>query len=303
VPSSASSPADRPVSPARGAAFNAIARDYERHRPPYPDTLVDGIFATAGLGAGDHVLEVGCGTGQLTRSLLARGLSVTAVEPGDQLIAVAREQLGADADATFLNARLEDANLAAGQFRAAFAAASIHWVDPDVSWRTLADVLAPGGTLALVQHCGLTGAPGDDDRGESLAILERIAPAAAAAWPAYRNLHDTIAGAQARRANVSEVWSWLGSYDLARDEAAGGFEPARISVLPAAWEHTADELTAALGTLSFWADLSPQQRAAIATENRALVERLGRPVRSTTAACAVTARRADRQPATPRRPR
>ena len=46
-----------------------------------------------GLGPGAPVLEIGCGTGQLTRSLLARGLRVTAVEPGERLIARARDQV------------------------------------------------------------------------------------------------------------------------------------------------------------------------------------------------------------------
>jgi 16S rRNA A1518/A1519 N6-dimethyltransferase RsmA/KsgA/DIM1 with predicted DNA glycosylase/AP lyase activity len=39
------------------------------------------------------VLEIGCGTGQLTRALLARGVRVTAVEPAVQLIARAGDQL------------------------------------------------------------------------------------------------------------------------------------------------------------------------------------------------------------------
>ena len=53
-------------------------------------------------------LEIGCGTGQLTRSLLARGLRVTALEPGDQLIRVAEENLKDTGDVEFLHARLED---------------------------------------------------------------------------------------------------------------------------------------------------------------------------------------------------
>ncbi len=68
-----------------GKVFNGFAGEYDRHRPTYPDALVDEACAVAGIGNGDRVLEIGCGTGQLTRSLLARGLRVSAVEPGDQL--------------------------------------------------------------------------------------------------------------------------------------------------------------------------------------------------------------------------
>jgi len=69
-----------------GAVFNRVAAEYQRSRPAYPEELVERACELAGLRRGDHVLEIGCGTGQLTRSLVARGLRVTAVEPGDQLI-------------------------------------------------------------------------------------------------------------------------------------------------------------------------------------------------------------------------
>src|SRR5215472_15950321 len=76
-----------PESAARryGQVFDEIAAEYDRRRPAYPDELVDHACQVAGIGSGDHVLEVGCGSGQLTRSLAARGLHVTALEPGKSL--------------------------------------------------------------------------------------------------------------------------------------------------------------------------------------------------------------------------
>jgi 2-polyprenyl-3-methyl-5-hydroxy-6-metoxy-1,4-benzoquinol methylase len=75
-----------------GEIFNEVAEEYDRHRPAYPDALIDRACEVGGLGPGATVLEIGCGTGQLTRSLLARGLRVTAIEPGERLIAQARDQ-------------------------------------------------------------------------------------------------------------------------------------------------------------------------------------------------------------------
>jgi SAM-dependent methyltransferase len=178
------------------------------------------------------VLEIGCGSGQLTRSLLARGLRVTALEPGRNLIMLARQNLEGAGPVEFENARFEDAALPHGQFRAVFAASAVHWVDPGVGWRKIADVLAPDGTLALLSYFGL-----DEQRssGDQEAAGRR---------------HATLAGAQQRQANVSAMWAWLGSYDLAQDYAGPLFDDAQIAVMPKLVEHTADELNAVIATRS-----------------------------------------------------
>jgi SAM-dependent methyltransferase len=277
-----------------GTVFNEIAEEYDRHRLTYPDMLIDEACKVAGLEPGTRVLEVGCGTGQLTRSLLARGLRVTAVEPGRQLIARTRDRLADTGNVQFVNARLEDASLPSAHFRAVFSASAIHWIDPDVSWRRVADALVDGGTLALVSYFGLAQPGSAADQQAIHAAMARIAPDRAAAWPTYRDLDGTLAGAAARRGNVSEVWAWLGSYEIARRYAARLFEEANVATVPTLIEHTAQELNAVLGTMSFWAQLSPRQRDALAADNDALHQRLGRPIRSSTVACLVTARRTPR---------
>jgi hypothetical protein len=73
--------------------------------------------------------------------------------------------------------------------------------------------------------------------------------------------------------------------------AADLFDDTQLAVVPTLLEHTADALNALLGTMSFWAQLSLQQRDALCAENRALHQRLGRPIRSSAVACLVTARR------------
>ena len=273
-----------------GRVFNEIAEEYERHRPAYPDALIDRACEVAGLDPGASVLEIGCGTGQLTRSLLARGLRVTAVEPGEQLIARARDQL-ADGDVEFVNARLEEASVPRGRYRVVFSASAIHWVDPDVSWRKIADALVDGGTVALVSYFGLEDPRSAEDQQALRDALARIAPELAGEWPSYRDLDGMIAGATQRRENVSEAWAWLGSYEVARRYVSELFEDAQLTAMPMLVEHTADALNALLGTMSFWARLSPRQRDALVAENHALHERLGRPIRSSTVACLLTARR------------
>jgi hypothetical protein len=87
------------------------------------------------------------------------------------------------------------------------------------------------------------------------------------------------------------VWAWLGSYDVARGYVSDLFRDVQIVATPMLVQHTADELNALLGTMSFWARLTPCQREALIAENHALHQRRGRPIRSSTVACLVTARR------------
>jgi SAM-dependent methyltransferase len=274
-----------------GKVFNEVAVEYDRNRPAYPDALVDEACEVAGLRGGERVLEIGCGTGQLTRSLLARGLRVTALEPGDQLIRLAEENLKDAGDVEFVHARLEAVQLPHESYEVVFSASAIHWVDPDLGWRKIADALAPGGTLALIQYFGLKEQRSVDDQEALLSALRRHAPQIAATWPTYRDLDHTIAGVQEHRRNIANAWAWLGSYDIGRDYAADLFEDLQLATVPTLTEHTAGEINALLGTMSFWAALSPDQRDALINENHALHERLRRPIRASTLAVLVTARR------------
>ena len=185
-----------------GKVFDEIADEYDRHRPAYPDELVDQALRVAGLGSGEHVLEVGCGTGQLTRSLLARRLHVTALEPGKSLMALASQNLEGAGEVEFVNAQFEDAPLPPERFQAVFCASAFHWVDPKVGWHKAADVLVPGGTLALVTYCGLEEPRSKHDQEALLAALRKVAPDIAASWPTYRDLDATLAGMEQRRDNV-----------------------------------------------------------------------------------------------------
>src|SRR5579864_3222838 len=272
-----------------GEVFNKIADEYDRHRPPYPDALIDRACEVAGLTPGASVLEIGSGTGKLTRGLLARGLRVVAVEPGDQLIVRARDQL--EGEVQFVNARLEDAAVPAAQYQAVMSASAIQWVDPDVSWHKIANALVEGGSVALFSYFGLQDRRSDSDQQAVRGALASIAPELAAASPTDRTLDAMLEGAALRRGNVSEAWAWLGNYDVARSYAADLFEDVQLVAEPVLIEHTPSELNALLRTTSFWARLSPGQRAALCAENHALHERLERPIRSSLAAALMTARR------------
>ena len=75
----------------RSRSFETVAAEYERHRPEYPEEALDWAATRLGLEAGARVLDVGAGTGKLTRGLVALGFEVVAVEPGAPMLAQLRE--------------------------------------------------------------------------------------------------------------------------------------------------------------------------------------------------------------------
>jgi SAM-dependent methyltransferase len=131
------------------ATFDEDAELYDRARPGYPDALYDDLADLAGLRRGSRVLEVGCGTGQVTVPLAGRGCRVTAVEAGPHMAAVARRNLAGAA--RVVTARFEDWPLPAEPFDAVVAATAFHWIDPAVRVAKAADALRPGGALAVVR--------------------------------------------------------------------------------------------------------------------------------------------------------
>jgi SAM-dependent methyltransferase len=131
------------------ATFDGVAERYDAVRPRYPRALVDDLVALAGLTTGSRVLEVGCGTGQLTVDLAARGLDVTAVELGSNLAAVARRNLAPFPHARVVVAAFEEVPLL-DPVDAVVAATSFHWLPPDVRMARSVAALRPGGALAVV---------------------------------------------------------------------------------------------------------------------------------------------------------
>jgi SAM-dependent methyltransferase len=128
---------------ARGSSFGAVADEYERSRPGYPDEAVRWL-------AGDtpcDVVDVGAGTGKLTRSLVSLGHRVTAVEPLPEMLA----QLQAAVPGAIGRAgSAESIPLADASADVVTAAQAFHWFDKPVALREIARVLRPGGRLALV---------------------------------------------------------------------------------------------------------------------------------------------------------
>jgi len=128
--------------------FDGIAGLYDATRASYPAEIVDAMLTTARVGRGAAVLEIGCGTGQLTRRLAGRGLNLTAIDIGAAMADAARRNV-ADPLVRFQATAFEDL-ASAGPFDLIVSATAFHWVDPDVGLAKAAQLLRPAGWLALL---------------------------------------------------------------------------------------------------------------------------------------------------------
>lgn len=130
--------------------FNEAAEHYDRARPGYPEQLVDDLIEMAALQLRASLLEVGCGTGRFTLPLAQRGFPITCVELGENLAAVARRNLATFPDVRVIVAPFETWDSADETFDLVYAASAWHWIDPDVGYRKAAELLKPGGSLAII---------------------------------------------------------------------------------------------------------------------------------------------------------
>lgn len=128
----------------RARSFGAEADAYDRTRPGYPPAAVDLLAA----GVTDAV-DVGCGTGKLSRLLADRGCRVVGVEHDERMAAVARRH-GIDVDV----ARFEEWDDRGRRFDLVASAQAWHWIDPVLGAHRAGEVLRPGGRLAVVWNLG-----------------------------------------------------------------------------------------------------------------------------------------------------
>ena len=127
--------------PAR--SFDLAAEEYERTRPDYPAAVLEKVPVPAGA----TVLDLGAGTGKLTRVLIGRYSRVIAVEPLDGMRRILEKVVP---QAESLAGRAEQIPLPVASVDAVFAAQAFHWFATDEALSEIARVLRRGGVFCLV---------------------------------------------------------------------------------------------------------------------------------------------------------
>jgi trans-aconitate methyltransferase len=130
--------------PSRALSFGAVAAAYERFRPAYPGELFDIVMTYAGQPI-RTALEIGAGTGKATRLFAQPGITVTATEPDPAMLAELRMHVPATVNT--VQAALEDLPLNQ-TYGLVYAAAALHWTDPETRWSRVAALVEPGGVFA-----------------------------------------------------------------------------------------------------------------------------------------------------------
>ncbi|HEX9033438.1 MAG TPA: class I SAM-dependent methyltransferase [Streptosporangiaceae bacterium] len=128
----------------RALSFGVMAQAYERFRPGYPGELFDLVMTYAGQPV-RTALEIGAGTGKATRLFAERGVTVTATEPDGAMLAELLKHV--PANVKVVQAAFED--LRTGEsYGLVYAAAALHWTNPQGRWPRMAALLEPGGVFA-----------------------------------------------------------------------------------------------------------------------------------------------------------
>jgi len=127
--------------------FEGAAEVYARHRPSYPDALVDQVLAESGVRPGDPAADIGCGTGILTRLLAARGLDVIGIDPSQDMLAQARASGG---PARYQRGEAEATGLPAASVALVTVAQAFHWFDAERALAEFNRVLRPGSRVATL---------------------------------------------------------------------------------------------------------------------------------------------------------
>lgn len=222
--------------------FGRAADAYERGRPDYPADAIAFLVERLGLGPGRTVVDLGAGTGKLTRLLVPTGAEVIAVEP----IAEMRAKI---ADAMVVEGTAEAIPLPDAAVDAVAVAQAFHWFRSEDALVEIHRVLRPGGGLALIWNVRDESEPIHAAVSEILLPLERDTP--------RRHRHP-----------------WLEVLD-----ASGLFTPAEKATFMHEQLVDEDGLVERFMSVSFVAVADTDTRAEVEAQLRALARDRGMPIR------------------------
>lgn len=241
----------------RGSSFGLAAEVYDRTRPDYPEEAVRWILGETPC----SVIDLGAGTGILTRKLVAAGHHATAVEPDEAM----RERLAdTTPGATVLAGGAESIPVPDASVDAVVASHAYHWFEPEPAHAEIARVLRPGGVFAAVWNLRDEEVPWSADLsailGDEDSDVDRDTAAAVM-------LHGALAALRGNDdARLSE-WRWL------RNPSFGdAFGEIERRFFPNSTKHTVDTLVGLVKSRSYYLTAGPARQRELENQIRHLAE-------------------------------
>jgi SAM-dependent methyltransferase len=127
----------------RRLSFGSVATDYDRYRPSPPPQALDWLIPPGA----QTVLDLGAGTGAVTRELIGRAPRIIAVEPDERMRAVLTARCP---EAVVLAGRGENIPLPDASVDAVVISSAWHWLDPELAVPEITRVLRVGGVLGVM---------------------------------------------------------------------------------------------------------------------------------------------------------
>jgi SAM-dependent methyltransferase len=205
----------------RALSFGAAAARYDELRPGYPEEALRWPLGERPV----RVVDLGAGTGILTRAVRALGHEVIAVEPDDQMRACLA---AASPEVTVLAGRAEQIPLPDGSVDAAVAGQAYHWFDPVPSQAEVARVLRPGGVFAPLWN----------RRDESVAWVAALSA-----------ISDDDTAGRGIREPVPKIRSFGPAYG-----------PVERRIFPHTTRHDVDTLVGLVSTRSYYLTAAPERQ-------------------------------------------
>lgn len=224
---------------AAALGFQRAADAYEKGRPEYPAEAVQCLIRELHLNASSTVIDLGAGTGKLTRQLLPSGATIIAVEPVE---AMRQTFVALLPEVELVAGTAEAIPLPDGQADAVMAGQAFHWFATGAALREIHRVLKPVGRLALIWNLR-------DESVDWVAKLTGLIDKHARGVPSYRS----------------------GSWRRCFDETAL-FGPLQERHFDHVQRGTLATLLARVASISYISVLPDAEREQVLTEVRQLVE-------------------------------
>lgn len=132
--------------------FNEVVPQYEKTRPAYVEALFEEALGYTGLNSRHNVLEIGIGTGQATLPFLKTGCRLTAIELGDKMAVFCKEKFASFPNFKVINDDFETVKLEESSYDFIYSAGAFQWIQQDLGYRKIFNLLKPGGMVALFWH-------------------------------------------------------------------------------------------------------------------------------------------------------